>query len=70
MINYVYVVYLCCANGWAIVLSNLYLALRGHARLYLSSTVYNFVHCLLLFNVKIVNTVILGYVVLHCIVVG
>jgi len=63
----VYFEYLRCADECAIVLSNLHLALRGFVRLCFDSTVHYYVHCFLLFRVKIVNTITL--VILFCVVI-
>jgi len=60
-------VYLRCADGCAIVLGNLHPALRGFVRLCFNSTIYYVVHCFLLCNVEIINTITLGYFILCCI---
>ena len=62
--------YLRCADGCAIVLGNLRPALGGLVRLCFNSTIYYVVHGFLLFYVKIVNTITLGYFILCCILVG
>ena len=61
-----YFVYLNCADGCAIVLSNLHPALREFVRLCFNSNIYYVVHGFLLFNFEFVNTII--WVILSCVV--